>query len=340
MLQVLCSLYPEAPIYTLLYDRNATGGVFDGKVIYTSFLQKIPFAKKHHRVFPLLMPLAMEQFDFSEYDTVISISASFAKGILTKPSTKHICYCLTPPRFLWDDSQKFVEEFGYSSMVKKFLPPFITYLRMWDQEASKRVDDFWAISNFIKERIDKYYRRPSAVIYPPVNVAKFNLSEKEGNYFFMAGRLVSYKRFDLAIRAFNKLNLSLKVVGTGSELVKLKKIAKRNIEFLELVSDQQLAGLYAGSRALIFPQEEDLGIVPLEAMASGKPVIAYGAGGALETVIDGQTGLFFNEQSEESIIDAIERFSKMKFDPKLCRKRAEEFDIEVFKKKIINQLSL
>jgi len=338
MLQVLCSLYPEAPIYTLLYDRNLTGGVFDDKVIYTSFLQKIPFAKKHHRVFPLLMPLAMEQFDFSGYDTVISISASFAKGILTKPGTRHICYCLTPPRFLWDDSQKFVEEFGYSSIVKKFLPPFITYLRMWDQEASRRVDDFWAISDFIRERIEKYYRKPSAIIYPPVNVAKFNLSEKKGDYFFMAGRLVSYKRFDLAVRAFNKLNLPLKIVGTGPELTKLKKIAKKNIEFLGLVSDRQLADLYASSKALIFPQEEDLGIVPLEAMASGRSVIAYRAGGALETIIDGQTGIFFDEQSEKSIIDAIARFSKMKFNPKLCRKRAEEFDVEVFKKKILGKL--
>ncbi|MFH1527638.1 MAG: glycosyltransferase, partial [Bacteroidota bacterium] len=182
-------------------------------------------------------------------------------------------------------------------------------------------------------------RRPSVVIYPPVNIAKFNLSEKKGDYFFMAGRLVSYKRFDLAIRAFNKLNLPLKIVGTGPGSAKLRKIAKKNIEFLGLVSDQQLADLYANSKALVFPQEEDLGIVPLEAMASGKPVIAYGAGGALETVIDGQTGLFFNGQSEESIIDAIERFSKIKFDPRICRKRAEEFDIEVFKNKILEKLN-
>lgn len=338
MLQVLCSIYPEAPIYTLLYDKKSTGGVFEDKVIYTSFLQKIPFAKKHHRLFPLLMPLAMEQFDFSGYDTVISISASFAKGILTKPGTRHICFCLTPPRFLWDDSQKFVEEFGYSSLVKKFLPPFITYLRMWDQEASRRVDDFWAISNFIKERIKKYYRKSSTVIYPPVNLAKFNLSDNEGNYFFMVGRLVSYKRFDLAVRAFNKLTLPLKIVGTGPELNNLKKIAKNNIEFLGLVSDRQLADLYTGSRALIFPQEEDFGIVPLEAMASGRPVIAYGAGGALETMIDGQTGLFFTEQSEEAIINAVERFNEIKFSPKLCRRRAEEFGVETFKKKITAQL--
>lgn len=338
MLQVLCALYPEAPIYTLIYDYNATGGVFDDKVIHTSFLQKMPLAKKHHRAFPLLMPLAMEQFDFSEYDTVISVSASFAKGVLTKPGTRHICYCLTPPRFLWDDSQKFVEEFGYSRLFKKFLPPFITYLRMWDQEASKRVDDFWAISDFIRERIGKYYRRPASVIYPPVNVSKFRVSENEGEYFFMAGRLVSYKRFDLAIRVFNRLGLPLKIVGVGPESGKLKKIAGRNIEFLGLVSDERLAELYACSKALVFPQEEDFGIVPLESMASGKPVIAYGAGGALETVVEGKTGIFFDQLTEKSLVDAIERFKKMSFDPKDCRTQAEKFDIEVFKNNILENI--
>ncbi len=347
MLQVLCALYPEAPIYTLLYDRNATGGVFDDKVIHTSFLQKMPLAKKHHRAFPLLMPLAMEQFDFSEYDTVISISASFAKGILTKPGTRHICYCLTPPRFLWDDSQKFVEEFGYSRLFKKFLPPFITYLRMWDQEASKRVDDFWAISDFIKERIGKYYRRPSTIIYPPVNVSKFHVSDPpaggEGNYFFMAGRLVSYKRFDLAVKVFSRLGLPLKIVGIGPELKKLQaishKLKAKNIEFLGLVSDERLAGLYAGSKALIFPQEEDFGIVPLESMASGKPVIAYSAGGALETVVEGKTGLFFREMTEDSLVAAIRKLETTKFDPWACRRQAEKFDISIFKEKILKNLN-
>lgn len=343
MLQVLCALYPEAPIYTLMYDRNATGGVFDGKVIHTSFLQKMPLAKKHHRAFPLLMPLAMEQFDFSGYDTVISVSASFAKGILTKPATRHVCYCLTPPRFLWDDSQKFVEEFGYSRMVKRFLPPFITYLRMWDQEASKRVDDFWAISNFIKERISKYYRRPSTVIYPPVNVSKFHVSDPpaggRGDYFFMAGRLVSYKRFDLAVRVFNRLGLPLKIVGIGPEFKKLKKMAENNIEFLGLVSDEELADLYAGSKALIFPQEEDFGIIPLESMASGKPVIAFAAGGALETVEEGKTGLFFREMTEDSLVEAIQKFETRRFDPWECRCQAEKFDIAVFKENILAELN-
>ncbi len=335
MLQVLCALFPRAPIYTLLYDREATGGVFDGQVIKTSFLQNLPFTKKHHRVFPLLMPLAVEQFDFSDFDLVISVSASFAKGIITKPHTKHICYCLTPPRFLWDNSQKFVEEFGYPALLKKFLPPFITYLRIWDKEASLRVDDFWSISNFIENRVRKYYSRSSQVVYPPVNMAKFYVSKQIGNYFFMAGRLVSYKRFDLAVKSFNENGLPLKIAGTGPELNKLKKIANKNIEFLGLVSDEQLAMLYSNAQACIFPQEEDFGVVPLESMASGRPVIAYRAGGTMETVVENKTGIFFDEQNVESLQTAIDKFHDVDFKPADCRQQAYEFDIEVFKEKIL-----
>ncbi len=334
MLQVLCALYPRAPIYTLLYDRDATGGVFDGRIIKTSFLQNLPFTKKHHRIFPLLMPIAIEQFDFSDFDLVISVSASFAKGIITKPNTKHICYCLTPPRFLWDDSHKFVEEFGYSKLTKKILPPFITYLRIWDKEASLRVDDFWSVSNFIGDRVRKYYSRPSQIIYPPVNIAKFHISKEIGDYFFMAGRLVSYKRFDLAVKAFNRNGLPLKIVGIGPEMNKLRKISNKNIEFLGLVSDAKLADLYSHAQAYIFPQEEDFGIVPLESMASGRPVIAYRAGGATETVMENKTGLFFNEQSTGSIQEAIEKFHLINFIPEICREHAEKFDVEVFKDKI------
>lgn len=362
MLQVLCALYPRAPIYTLLYDRDLTGGVFDGHVIKTSFLQNLPFTKKHHRIFPLLMPLAIEQFDFSDYDLVISISASFAKGIITKPGTKHVCYCLTPPRFLWDNSQKFVEEFGYSKFVKKIIPPLITYLRIWDREASLRVNEFWSISDFIKSRVKKYYSKDSKVIYPPVNVSKFHVSEDIGDghkghhhkgdcsttfgccsasrgcYFLMAGRLVSYKRFDLAIKVFNANGLPLKIIGTGPEYNKLKKIAGKNIEFLGLVSDEKLADLYSKARACIFPQEEDFGIVPLESMASGRPVIAYRAGGATETVVENKTGIFFDEQTPESLQVALERFNELDFKPEDCRKQAERFDVGIFKDNISKRI--
>ena len=349
MLQVLCALYPRAPIYTLLYDRDATGGVFDGRVIKTSFLQNLPFTKKHHRIFPLLMPLAIEQFDFSEYDLVFSISASFAKGIITKPHTKHVCYCLTPPRFLWDNSQKFVEEFGYPNLIKKFLPLFITYLRIWDKEASLRVDEFWSISDFVKSRIKKYYSRNSVVIYPPVNLDKFYVSDKIDDYFLMVGRLVSYKRFDLAIKVFNQNRLPLKIVGTGPELNKLRSLASgnsrskasgKNIEFLGLISDEKLAGLYSEAQALIFPQEEDFGIVPLESMASGRPVIAYRAGGAVETIIENKTGIFFDEQTVKSLQVTIEKFQKLEFKPKDCRGQAGKFDVKVFQNNIVEKLNI
>jgi glycosyltransferase involved in cell wall biosynthesis len=340
VLQVLCTMFPDAPIYTLFYDSKATGGVFKGREIRTSTLQRIPFIKKYHRLFPIFMPMAVEQFDFSEFDVVLSVSASFAKGIITKPETKHICYCLTPPRFLWDDSQKFVEGFGYPGFIKSSVMPLITYLRLWDREASFRVDKFITISNFIKERVAKYYLRNSEIIYPPVNIKRFYITNFSGDYFFMAGRMVSYKRFDLAIKAFNQLGWPLKIAGTGPELKRLKKIAGKNIEFLGLVSDEKLAELYSQAKAFIFPQEEDFGITVLESMASGRPVIAYRSGGATETIIEGRTGVFFEEQNESSLVETLKKFDHSKFNPHNCRQQAERFDIPVFKEKIANYLTI
>lgn len=339
VLQVLCSMFPDAPIYTLFYDIEATGGVFESREIRTSFLQKAPFIKNYHRFFPLFMPLAIEQFDFSGFDVVLSISSSFAKGVITKPNTRHICYCLTPPRFLWDDSQKFVEEFQYPSFIRKVLPPFITYLRLWDREASLRVDKFWAISGFVGERVKKYYLKDAKVIYPPVHVNRFYISKNIDDYFFMAGRLVSYKRFDLAIRAFNELGWPLKIAGIGPEMKRLKKMSGGNIAFLGLISDKELAYMYAHARAFIFPQEEDFGITPLEAMASGRPVIAYRGGGALETIKEGETGIFFDEQTEESLIRVLRNFEEKNFDTQACRTQAEKFDINVFKESILRYLN-
>lgn len=338
VLQVLGTIFPEAPIYTLFYDAEATGGVFEGKDIRTSFLQKAPFIKNYHRLFPIFMPLAIEQFDFSDFDVVLSISSSFAKGVITKPGTKHICYCLTPPRFLWDDSQKFMEDFIYPRFIKKAFSPLITYLRIWDREASLRVDEFISISNFVKERVRKYYSRDSQVIYSPVNASKFYISPKVEDYFFMAGRLVSYKKFDLAITVFNQLGWPLKIAGIGPEMNRLKKTANKNIEFLGQVSDEELARLYSGAKAFIFPQEEDFGITPLESMASGRPVIAYRSGGATETIKEGETGLFFDKQTPESLIQVLNKFDHNNFDPIKCRDQALKFDIPVFKEYIIGYL--
>lgn len=340
LLQVLGAIFPDAPIYTLFYDEEATGGVFKDKEIRTSNLQKIPYINRYHRFFPLFMPLAIEQFDFSDFDIVISISASFSKGIITKPETKHICYCLTPPRFLWDNSQKFVEDFGYPFLIRKIIPPLITYLRIWDKEASLRVDEFWTISDFVNQRMQKYYGKTGKVIYPPVNIEKFKIEDNIENYFFMAGRLVAYKRFDIAIRAFNELGWRLKIAGIGPEMSKLKKMARDNVEFLDLVSDEKLANLYSHARAFIFPQEEDFGITPLESMASGRPVIAYRGGGAMETIIENKTGIFFNEQTSESLKETLVSFDERNFSPWLCRERALEFDVSVFVTKINDSLGL
>ncbi len=340
MLAELCALFPHAPIYTLLYDEEATRGLFKDRTIRTSFLESWPLAKRRHRWYPLLMPIAIEQFDFSDFDVVISVSASFAKGIITKPGTKHICFCLTPPRFLWDQSQKFTREFGFPSMLRALMLPFISYLRIWDLQAADRVDEFWAISKYVSQRIKTYYHQPSKLIYPPVDVSKFHISNHADSYYLMVGRLVSYKKFDIAIEAFNQTGKRLRIVGTGPELARLKRIAKDNIEFLGAVPDNELPGLYANAAALIFPQEEDFGIVPLEAMASGRPVIAYRGGGALETILEGETGAFFAEQTSQSLIECLNAFQPQLIDPQKCRAQAERFDISVFRANISKALSI
>lgn len=334
VLQVLCSMLPHAPIYTTLYDRTLTGNVFDGRTIRTSFLQRLPFAMRWHHLYSPLMPLAVEGFDTSSFDTVLSVSASFAKGVITAPDTRHVCYCLTPPRFLWDDSQRFAARFGYPLPIGKLAPLALSYLRIWDRQAAERVDEWIAISEFVRRRITKYYNKDAVVVHPPVNVSKFEISRELGDYWLMVGRLVAYKNFDLAIRTFNRLGWPLKIVGTGVEEPRLRALAKPNIEFVGAVTDQQLARLYRGARAVLFPQEEDFGIVPLEAMASGRPVIAYHGGGALETVIDRITGVFFYEQTDEELMAAVDRASRMKWLPDLCRGQAERFDIPVFRRKM------
>lgn len=339
VLEVLCEIFPEAPIYTLLYDKRATGSVFENREIHTSFLQKIPFTRKHHRIFPLLMPLAIEQFDLSYFDVVFSTSASFAKGVITKPHTTHINYCLTPTRFLWDDSHRYIDEFRYPWPVKKLIPLFIAYLRVWDKEASARVDKFISISKFVSQRISKYYDREAEIIYPPLETSKYYISSQVDDYFLMVGRLVSYKRFDLAVKVFNAIGKQLKIVGYGPERKRLEKMAKANIEFLGLVSDDRIAELYNHAQAVIFPQEEDFGLVPLEAMASGRPVIAYRGGGVLETVIDNQTGIFFDEQTEINLAQAIGRYYQTDFDPVAIREHALKFDKKIFKQRILKLFS-
>ena len=338
VLERLCAMFPEAPIFTTLYDEKATRGAFHGVDIRTSFLQRLPLVSRYHHAFSFLMPLAFEQFDFSSYDVVLSVSSSSSKGIITKPHTKHVCYCLTPPRYLWDDAHRYVHEFQYPKFIKQLIPPILSYLRIWDKEASLRVDHFVAISHFVRTRIKKYYNRDAQVIYPPVDAGVFHIVDHPDDYFLMVGRLVAYKKFDIAIRVFNELGWPLKIVGDGIEMKRLKSMANSNIEFLGRVDDEKLASLYSHASAIVFPQEEDFGIVPLEAMASGRPVIAYRGGGAKETVIEGVTGIFFDEQSEASLRTALESFDPSHFNPYECRNRALMFSVSKFSDEIRNAL--
>lgn len=338
VLEALCEIWPHAPIYTLIHDKQLVHGKFDKKTVRTSFLQKIPFSRKHHRLFPPMMMLGIEQFNLDYYDVVLSDSSSFAKNIITNPSTLHITYCHTPMRYGWDDCQFYTQEFSFPRLVKKFVPLLMNYIRMWDYQGTNGVDHFVANSNFVASRIKKYYKRKATVINPPVDVNHFSISQniEIGNYFLMVGRMMKYKQMDLVIKAFNEMKIPLKIVGRGMEMKNLQRIAGPTVEFMGRVSDQKLKNIYSRAQAFLFPQEEDFGIVAIEALASGRPVIAYKAGDIEENIEDGRTGIFFEKQTVEDVINAVKRFQKIKFDPIYIRSKSEKFEREIFKRKIKN----
>ncbi len=334
VLEAFCEIFPDAPIYTLLYNKEAMRGVFKDKNIITSSLQDKILASKYHRLFPPLMPTAIEEFDLSLYDVVLSDSSSFAKGIITRPETLHISYVHTPMRYAWDDCQKYTQDFGWPFKLEKIVPFLMNPIRLWDKSSAYRIDKCIANSQFVANRIKKYWDKDATVIHPPVSVDKFFVSKEQEDYFLMVGRLITYKKHDIAIEAFNKLGLPLKIIGRGPEMEKLKKKANSNIEFLGRVDDNELAKYYAKSKAFIFPQEEDFGIVAIEALASGKPLIAFKGGDIVEHIVDKKHGILFSEQTVDSLLEAIEKFNKIKFEPTEIRKRAEQFDKKIFKKKI------
>ncbi len=338
VLRVFREIFPEAPIYALVYDKKKMGKEFDGKNIKTSFLQKIPGGVKNFKWFLPLMPLATEKHELDDYDVVLSSSSALSKGVITRPDALHICYCHTPTRYLWTDTHLYIKELSHGSIVKKAVSLMLPKLRMWDRMAADRVDKFVANSKTVQKRISKYYSRDSEVIYPPVGVSEFKVFPNQENYYLAGGRLVPYKRFDLVVQAFNKLGIPLKIFGEGPELKKLKEIAKSNIQFLGKVSDEEKKELYGKSLAFIHPQEEDFGLMVIEAMASGRPVIAYPKGGAQETVIEGKTGTFFPDQSWESLAHTIIRFKPEEYRPEEIRAHAAQFDTVVFKEKIKNYI--
>lgn len=334
VLEAFCEIFPDAPIYTMVYDEKATNGAFGKRKIHTSFLQKIPLISSHHRAYPLLMPIAIESFDLSGYDVVFSDSNSYAKGAITGQNTLHISYCHTPMRYAWDDCHRHINDFNYSKITRKFVPLGMNYLRVWDKISSDRPDKYIANSKFVSARIKKYYHKDAQVIHPPVNIENFHVADKTEDYYLLIGRALPYKRFDIVIKAFNDLGFPLKIIGKGPEIKQLKKIASDNIEFLGYLNDKEVAAFYSKAKALIFPSEEDFGIIPLEAMASGRPVIAYRGGGTLETIVENETGTFFNEQNPQAIIAAVKNFNAESFDPQKIRQYAESFDKEIFKRNI------
>lgn len=340
-LEVFSELFPDADLFTLLHVPGSVSPVIESRRVTTSFIQRLPRAAERYRFFLPLFPLAVERFDLSGYDLILSSSHCVAKGARVPKRALHLCYCFTPMRYVWD---LYDDYFGARATwpVRLLMAPVAAALRRWDEATAARVHHFAAISRFAADRIARCYGRAAEVIYPPVDVQRFRLSEEPGEFYLVVSALTPYKRVDLAVEAAKRLGFRLVVVGSGPEERRLKALAGPAVEFLGWRSDQEVAELYGRCRALLFPGIEDFGIVPLEAMASGKPVIAFGWGGVLETVVpwepgnDAATGFLFSEQTVERLMDAVRRFeaNAHRLNPKALRAHAEAFDRPLFKERI------
>jgi glycosyltransferase involved in cell wall biosynthesis len=334
VLLALHELFPDAPLYTSVYDTKKAPWA-KKFTLNASYLQRLPFARSRHEFIPFLMPGAFEQLNLDGYDLVISVTSEAAKGIITKPGTKHICYCLTPTRYLWSG----YEDYFKKRTLRTIASPAVAYLRKWDKIAAERPDAFVSISKEVQNRVKKYYGRESMVIYPPVALTNSkseirNLKHKKGEYFLIVSRLskfTKYKRIDLAIEACNELKLPLKIVGEGNWKKELESLAGPTVSFVGSVDDKQLEQYYRNAKALIFPGVEDFGLTVVEAQGFGKPVIAFRGGGALETIKEGKTGYFFDEQTKKSLVYALKNFDKMQFNPEDCINHAEKFSFGTFK---------
>lgn len=342
VLEVVCEMFPDAPIYTLLCDSEKMWGKFQDKKIYTSFLQKFPkFIRKRYRWLLPFFPTAPETFDLREYDLIISSSGAWSKGIVTKLNSIHVAYIHSPMRFVWDYNEKYLAE-NRKGRFAFLIRPLLTYLRIWDKSAADRPDYLIANSQYTKSRIKKYYRRESRVIYPPVNHKTY--SEKHGikenilnkDYFLIVSRLSAYKKIDCVIEAFNKLELPLIIIGEGKERKHLESIANKNIKFLGWLSDEKISKYYQNTRAFIFPTVDDFGIAPVEAMMQGVPVLAIRKGGAKEIVEEGINGEFFDAQIPEIVADCVRRFieKEKEYDRQIIINKAEKFGKERFRKEL------
>lgn len=340
------SLFPDAPVFVLLKERKIAERYFPNKKVQTSFLGKWPrFFQKHHKFLLPFMPTAIETFNLRQFDLVISSSSAFAKGIVLKPKTKHVCYMHCPMRYVWDWNHEYMQERKLKGKARLFTRMFLSYLRIWDRASAERVDFFVANSNFTAQRIKKYYRRESHVIYPPVDVKKFSPTKENAGYFLTVGRLSEYKRVRLIVRVFQKMKLPLVIVGEGRQKKELEEIAKKSplIKVLGWVPEEKLPKLYENAKAFVCASEDDFNITAVEAMAAGKPVIALRKGGVTETVEEGITGEFFDEPVSEKLAECIRRFNEKErsYDFERIRLQAEKFSEERFKREFeeyINRL--
>lgn len=329
-------LFPDAPIYTLVYDPACGNGMFRDCDVRTTWLQKIPGATKLYKNMLTLMPGAWERLDLTEYDLVLSSCSSCAKGVITRPDAVHICYCHTPTRYVWDFYYIYLQNAGF---LKRLLMPLLIHkMRIWDRLAAERVDHFISNSNYIAQRIKKYYQRDAVTIYPPVHINDYPIAEAE-DYYLVVSRFVYYKRIDLAVQACNELGKKLVIVGGGDEEKKLRAMAGPTIEFVGRVDDEEMMRYYIHAKAFLFPGEEDFGITPVEAQSAGCPVLAFGKGGALETVLDAKTGLFFAEQTSDSLAACIQRFEQegVGYSREQIRKHSLNFSEERFRREIAKE---
>jgi len=335
VVKALHKIFPKAPIYTVIYVPEEMSDEFCNMEIHTSFVDRLPLSHKKFEIYIPLYAFAMEQFDFRQYDVVLSISTMVSKGIVTGPRTCHISYCFTPMRWAWDLYHDYIGELKKAHFTRWAFRFWTHYYRIWDIASVTRVNYFLAGSKIAKRRIRKHYNRDAEVIYPPIDTQFFKVNgDQPEEFYLVVSRLVFAKRIDIVVEAFAKSTRKLIVIGKGEQLSHLKNIATQNIEFLGYQQDEVVRDYYCRCRALIFPGEEDFGLTPIEAQACGRPVIAYAAGGSLETVIEGETGIFFHNQNPEDLNNAISRFEHFDFDSDRIRLNAQRFDFETFEKRI------
>jgi len=332
VLATLVEMFPRAPIYTSMYWREGMPAAYRTWDIHTTWMDHLPGIYRHHQPYLPLYPLAFARLDLSGYDLVLSNKSGFCHGVCTGKAV-HICYCLTPTRYVWDFEAYAARE-ALPPALKTALRPIIGRLRRWDYQAAQRVDHFVAISTEVQTRIRRYYSRDSVVIHPPLDTSRFRPAAVHNDYYLIVSRLIPYRRIDLAVHAFNQLGLPLVIAGDGRDRAALEALAHPNITFLGRVPDEDLPDLFAGCRAYVLPGEEDFCIAAAQAQAAGRPVIAYGAGGVLDTVIEDATGVFFREPTPEALAAAVRTFDPDAVDPRACRANAEQFAVEVFKEKL------